>query len=75
MGNRKATKGRIKQTVYSEPRRIFKERYITDHMLEKAIRMGMSKKEAFKIYSKNRYTINKNAKPVKVIEHSLPSHG
>ena len=85
--NRKTTRGRKqneeftkfegtqvrarKQVVYSEPRRIFKERYITDHMLEKAIRMGMSKKKALEVYGKNRYIDNPNAKPVKTITHIL----
>ena len=70
--NRKTTRGRKNQIqiVYSEPRRIFKERYITDHMLEKAIRQGLSKKEALSKYGKNRYVNNPNAVPVKTIIHS-----
>ena len=85
--NRKTTRGRKqneeftiidnnivrtrKQVVYSEPQRILKERYITDHMLEKAIKMGMSKKKALEVYGKNRYIDNPNAKPVKTITHVL----
>ena len=71
--NRKTTRGRkrLVQVIYSEPQRILKERYITDHMLEKAIRMGMSKKKALEVYGKNRYTDNPNAKPVKTIIHVL----
>lgn len=65
-----STSNQIKQIIYSEPRRIFKERYITDHMLEKAIRQGLSKKEALDKYGKNRYVNNPNAVPVKTIIHS-----
>jgi hypothetical protein len=70
--NRKPTRGRkdVKQTIYSEPQRILKERYITDHMLEKAIRNGLTKKEALAKYGKNRYVTNPNAKPIKVIFHT-----
>jgi hypothetical protein len=59
------------QIVYSEPKYILKERYVTDYMLEKAIRNGMSKAEALDKYGKNRYMINPNAIPLKEIKHVL----
>lgn len=67
--NRKETLGRKIQVIYSEPKYLLKERYITDHMLEKATIMGLNKKEALSKYGKNRYIVNPNAKPIKVIHH------
>jgi hypothetical protein len=67
--NRKTTRGRKKQVVYSEPQRIFKERYITDHCLERGIREGLSRKQALDTYGKNRYITNPNAVPIKTIYH------
>ena len=43
--------------------------YIKGHMLEKAIRIGLNKKEALEKYGKNRYTVNPNAKVIKAITH------
>ena len=59
------------QVIYSEPKKVLIGRYITDHMLEKAIRMGMTKKKALEVYGKNRYKVNPNAKAVKIIIHKL----
>lgn len=67
--NRKSTRGRRKQAVLSAPGRIFVERYITDHMLERAIRNGLSKNEALEKYGKNRYRPNPEAKVIKFITH------
>jgi len=66
---RKSGRKRSVQIIYSEPQWILKERYITDHMLEKAIRLGLSKKEALAKYGKNRYQLNPNAKPIKTVIH------
>ena len=68
--NRKIGNSRRIQFVYDKPEKIFVERYITDHMLEKAIRLGMSKKQALEIYGKNRYRKNNNLKVTKIIIHS-----
>ena len=57
------------QVIYSEPKKVLVGRYITDHMLEKAIRAGLTKKKALELYGKNRYRINTNAVPVKIITH------
>ena len=59
------------QVVWSEPKMILVGRYITDHMLEKAIRSGMTKKKALEVYGKNRYRANSNAIAVKIITHKL----
>ena len=67
--NNRNAEGFYLQEVYDKPQRILKERYITDHILEKAIRMGLSKKEALAKYGKNRYEVNLEAKVIKVIQH------
>lgn len=69
--NRKETAARRVQLVYNEPLKTFVERYITDHMLEKATRMGLSKKEALEKFGKNRYRVNPDSKVVKVIIHTV----
>jgi hypothetical protein len=67
--NRKSNDARRVQLIYDEPVKIFVERYITDHMLEKAIRLGLSKKAALAKYGKNRYRVNPEAKVSKIIIH------
>lgn len=67
--NRQATRSRIKQVVYSEPRKVFKEKYLTEKGQDLLNRGLISKKEAWNKYGKKRYTINPDAKPVKVITH------
>lgn len=58
------------QTVYSEPRRVFKEKYLTPKGKRLLANKEISKKEAWEKYGKKRYTINPNAKPIKVIVHT-----
>jgi hypothetical protein len=57
------------QVVMSEPQYIFKERYITERMLERASKEGLTKKQALAKFGKNRYAFNPNAKPLKTIIH------
>ena len=66
--NKKASKARRKQTVMSEPLKIFDTKYLTKKG-ERLKSEGASKKE-LKKYTKNRYVLNSNAKPVKVLTHS-----
>lgn len=68
--NRKTTKGRNRiQVIYSEPRRVFIERYLTPKG-ERLLKQGvLTKKEADEKYGKNRYRINTEAHPVKLIKH------
>ena len=61
-------KGR-KQVIYSEPRKLFKERYLTSKGAKLLLLKQISKEEAWKKYGKNRYRINPNAKTIKVINH------
>lgn len=68
--NRKIGNSKRVQLIYDEPVKIFVERYITDHMLEKAISRGLSKKKALELYGKNRYRKNTNTKIIKVIIHN-----
>lgn len=68
--NRKIGRSRKIQLIYNEPQKLLLERYITDHMLEKAVRLGYSKKKALEIYGKNRYRSNPDAKVAKIIVHS-----
>ena len=68
--NRASNNTRRVQVIYDEPVKIFVERYITDHMLEKSIRLGLSKKAALELYGKNSYRKNPNAKVSKIIIHS-----
>ncbi len=67
--NRAITNSKRVQLIYDEPVKIFVERYITDHCLEKAIRLGLSKKAALARYGKNRYRVNPEAKVSKIIIH------
>ena len=69
--NRKSGDSRRVQLIYDEPVKVFVERYITDHMLEKAIGMGLSKKAALAKYGKNRYRNNPNAKVSRIIIHKI----
>lgn len=57
------------QTVYSEKRKVLKERYLTKSGLKSADKERLTKKEALKKYGKNRYTVNHEAKVVKQIKH------
>lgn len=66
--NRKASKARKKQTVMSEPLKIFDRQYLTKKG-ERLKAEGASKKE-LKEYTKNRYVLNPNARPVKVLTHT-----
>ena len=59
------------QIIWSEPKKILVSRYITDHMLEKCIYAGMTKKKALEIYGKNRYRINPNAVAIRIITHKV----
>lgn len=68
--NRKIGRSRKVQLIYNEPQKLLLERYITDHMLEKAIHLGYSKKKALELYGKNRYRNNPDAKVAKIIVHS-----
>lgn len=61
-------KGR-KQIIYSEPRKIFKEEYLTAKGERLLKSKKITKEEAWKKYGKKRYTINKNAFVVKEIFH------
>lgn len=69
--NNRKNEQKIVQLIYSEPLKVLVGRYITDHMLEKAIRSGMTKKKALATYGKNRYRINPNAKITKVITQKI----
>jgi hypothetical protein len=62
------------QTVYTEPRRILKEKYLTakgKRVLAGELVNGkkLTKDEVWAKYGKNRYTINPNAKLLKTIIH------
>ena len=69
--NRKSGDSRRVQLIYDEPVKVLVERYITDHILEKAIGMGLSKKAALAKYGKNRYRNNPNAKVSRIIIHKI----
>jgi len=56
------------QTVYSEPRKIWVERYLTAKGKRLLAEGRITKSEASK-YSKNRYKLNPNAKPIRIIHH------
>ncbi len=68
--NRNRSNKRI-QVIYSEPKKIFKERYLSPKgkMLLKTGQI--TKEEAWNWYGKNRYTSNPNAKPVGSITHNI----
>ena len=66
--NKKVSKARRKQTVMSEPLKMFDKQYLTKKG-ERLKAEGASKKELEK-YTKNRYVLNPNAKPVRVLTHS-----
>ena len=57
------------QVIYSAKRKIFKEKYLTPKGVRLLNRGRFSKEEIWKLYGKNRYTINPEAKPVKQIKH------
>lgn len=59
----------IKQIIYSEPRRILVERYLSPKGTRLLKTKEITKKEVWEKYGKNRYALNVNAKPVKVIAH------
>ena len=72
MANQTAPKVR-KQVVYSEPRRILVEEYLTPKG-ERLMALAKTKAERKEIkakYGKNRYKVNPNAKPVKLIIHYI----
>lgn len=69
--NRKMTKCRRKQIIWSEPRKVFVEKYLTKTG-KKQLALAKTKKEKDAVwakYGKNRYRINKNAKIIKIITH------
>ena len=62
-----------RQYVYSEPRRVFVEKYLTAKG-KRLLANATTKKEKNAInakYSKNRYRINKDARVVKFIIHYI----
>lgn len=69
--NRKTTKGRIKrqQTIYSEPKRIFVEKYLTPKGKKLLANKEISKEDAWEKYGKNRYKDNPNAVPIGTVTH------
>lgn len=69
--NRKTTRGRKTQVIYSAPRRIFKEKYLTPKGLKllAASKDPRERKIIRSKYTKNRYTINPDAQPIKLIRH------
>ena len=69
--NHKNGDSRKIQLIYTEKPRLLVERYITDHMLQKAISQGLSKKDALVKYGKNRYAKNPDARVLKIIIHSI----
>ena len=60
------------QIIYSEPRKTFKEKYLSPkgELLIKSAKTKAEKDAIWAKYGKNRYTINPNAKPIKTIVHS-----
>jgi len=60
-----------KQVVFSKPRKIFKEKYLSPKgkrlILSATTKEG--KKIIWKMYGKNRYKINPDARPIKEIIH------
>ena len=70
MANNREPKNRRKdQVVYSEPRKIFVKKYLTPKGQGLLLSKQITKKEAWEKYGKNRYKINPNAKPIKMISH------
>ena len=67
--NRKTTRGRKKQIIYSEPRKIFVEQYLAPKGEKLLLSGKITKKEAWEKYGKNRYKINPSATPIKTINH------
>ena len=71
--------GPKKQTIYSEPQFLFKERYLTKkgqrlmqrlHRTEEVLDRKDSEDSIWQKYGKNRYELNPNAKSVKTIYHA-----
>ena len=61
-----------KQVVYSEPQRILKEKYLSPKgkRLFADAKTKEEKDFIWKLYGKNRYILNPNAKPIKTITHN-----
>lgn len=62
-----------KQIVYSKPRKILVEKYLSPKG-EKLMRLATTKKEKDEIwnkYGKNRYRNNPESKPIKIIVHKI----
>jgi len=57
------------QIIYSEQRRVFKEKYLTPKGVRLLANKEITKEDAWKRYGKNRYHINPNAKPIGEITH------
>jgi hypothetical protein len=68
---RKNKKNRV-QRVLSAPRKVFKEIYLTVKGVRLMLSHGLTvdtRQEIHRLYSRNRYTINPDAKVIKVITH------
>lgn len=59
------------QVIYSEPRKVLKEKYLTPKgkRLLSSAKTKAQKEVIWAKYGKNRYTINPNAKPIGQINH------
>jgi len=68
--NRKTTRGRKKQVIYSEPRKIFVKKYLSPKGLKLLATNQFSKEEIWERYGKNKYVINTEAVPVRIIYHN-----
>ncbi len=67
------SEGRCEQVVYSEPRKILKEKYLSPKgkRLFANAKTKDEKEFVWNRYGKNRYIKNKNAKPIKTIKHYI----
>jgi hypothetical protein len=59
------------QKIWSEPRKVFIERYLSPKGVKLLAKKEISKEEAWEKYGKNRYKINRNAKLLYTIVHEL----
>lgn len=57
------------QRIMSEPRKLLIDRYLSPKGKRLLNEGKISKEIAWKKYGKNRYTINLNSKPIKLIYH------
>jgi len=63
-------KSRKLQVVFSKPRKIFKEKYLTPKGQMLLQTKQISKEEVWKKYGKNRYVLDTSAQPIKNIHHN-----